>query len=30
MVDFGANLLEKYLIMGMFSGAIGQCIIYFV
>lgn len=30
MVDFGANLLEKYLIMGMSSVAVGQCIIYFV
>lgn len=27
---FGANLLEKYLIMGMLSDAVGQCIIYFV
>lgn len=27
---FGANLLKKYLIMGMLSVAVGQCIIYFV
>ena len=27
---FGANLLEKYLIMGMLSDAVGQCIIYYV